>query len=106
MQRGSGSVIVCAVRCLERPEPPHVLVDRGAIGQRVGEQRLADSGAVRGVAPADHGGHAHAVHGRRHLRDVDDLGDVEPRVVGGLAEAPGERLERGLDERLLVGRSW
>ena len=72
------------------------------VRERVRHQRLAEAGAVGGVAPTDDRRHLRAAPGRRHLREVDDLDAVELGVVRRLAEARGERVEQRLDDLAAV----
>jgi hypothetical protein len=57
------------------------------------EQRLAERGGVRGQPPPDRAVEPQRVH-RLALGEVDDLRAVEPSEVDGLAEEPGQLVER------------
>ena len=75
--------------------------DRRAVGQPVGEEQLAGSRGVRGVAPADDGGQPDRALGRVDLRPVDDGVVVEHGVVGGLAVPLGQRLQDRTDPHVV-----
>ena len=84
-------------RCPQRGPRPDCLVR----GIRPGQQRLADAGGVRGIAPADHRRH------RDHVRCldlvvVDDLGAVEHGHVRGLPQFRGQPGEQRVDQRAQV----
>jgi threonine dehydrogenase-like Zn-dependent dehydrogenase len=72
------------------------------VWKHVRKQRFPDAGAVGRVATPDRRSHLNALSPRHDLRQVDDFGLVEPRVVHRLAETCRERLECRLDEPRLV----
>ena len=77
----------------------HAVADHDLLGlgrAELGEQGLADAGAVGQDAPADLGEGAHGV-ARGRLGDVEDLVAVEQGHVGGLAEGVHQVGEVGAD---------